>query len=714
MQFGIPWPQAEFLSLAKAAKHPFDAPPYISDDVARAVFSIVTNGLNAFKESLEAELLSLCGYRDSLELQEAALHKAMPAAVSAVLKGKNILAWQVALRKTNHGDSNLIRDFAAGFRLTGDQPRTGVFEAKPAEDVAEGEDVRWLWDQSDMVRRELVRSIRAEEQRIDTDVADAMEQATLNEVAKGWASGPFSEQEMTAQLGPRWVASRRFGVKQGDKIRPVDDFSASFVNSCTTIRERVSVDGVDGLVNIVKLWARLLRSDEVEVALRSGEVLRGRRHADWQDGCRLLGKCYDFEGAYKQCAVSPSDAAVAAFAFARRGQPVRPAFFRAHALPFGAAASVLHFNRAAAGLRTCFVRLLGVGMENYFDDFPIVVPAPLAEVVDDAIKRFCAIVGWRLKGGDKDKPFREEFDVLGVVCDLRRTVHGAVLTVANTAKRVESVGEQIDDILAAGFVRPAVAAQLAGRLQFASGQTMGRAGASMLWHLRRAASATGARVALDEAARVTLAWWSEAMRSARPREVAMDDAGPPVLIFTDGFCDPEHDPPVAGFGALLYDPLDDVTECFGAYLPPTMARDLVEEVGGRQLVGQAELIPAIAAREAWGSRLKKRRVINFVDNDAARHGLVRGYSPSSASCWLLGEFWRRELILEASSWFARVASESNVADGPSRLRFDETGSAAVRARRIEPPSFLGALWSGRRKSGDQNGATAETCDSSPF
>ena len=67
------------------------------------------------------------------------------------------------------------------------------------------------------------------------------------------------------------MASRRFGVKQGDKIRPIDDFSAPFVNSCTTVRERISVDGVDGLVNIVKLWVRLLRGDEVKVSLRSGE-----------------------------------------------------------------------------------------------------------------------------------------------------------------------------------------------------------------------------------------------------------------------------------------------------------------------------------------------------------------------------------------------------------------------------------------------------------
>jgi hypothetical protein len=91
---------------------------------------------------------------------------------------------------------------------------------------------------------------------------------------------------------------------------------------------------------------------------------------DWLEEHRLLGKCYDFESAYKQCAVCPCDASVASFAFARRGYPVRPVFFRAHALPFGATASALHFNRAAAGLRACFVRLLGVGVENYFDGQP--------------------------------------------------------------------------------------------------------------------------------------------------------------------------------------------------------------------------------------------------------------------------------------------------------------------------------------------------------
>ena len=52
----------------------------------------------------------------------------------------------------------------------------------------------------------------------------------------------------------------------------------------------------------------------------------------------------------------------------------------------------------------------------------------------------------------------------------------------------------------------------------------------MLWHLKRAALSTGAMVTLEEAARITLLWWAEAMRPARPREVLLDDAAPPVLV----------------------------------------------------------------------------------------------------------------------------------------------------------------------------------------
>ena len=87
----------------------------------------------------------------------------------------------------------------------------------------------------------------------------------------------------------------------------------------------------------------------------------------------------------------------------------------------------------------------------------------------------------------------------------------------------------------------------------------------------------------------------------------------------------------------------------------------------RQVIGQAEIAPVVVARMTWAARLQGRLVIHFIDNDAARAGLVKGYSPSLASCALIAEAALEDVRLQAASWYARVPTLSNVADHPSRF-----------------------------------------------
>ena len=61
--------------------------------------------------------------------------------------------------------------------------------------------------------------------------------------------------------------------------------------------------------------------------------------------------------------------------------------------------------------------------------------------------------------------------------------------------------------------------------------------------------------------------------------------------------------------------------------------------------------------------------MRFVDNDAARYGVIKGYFPSKASAWLLTELARLDMELGCAVWVDRVASASNPAVGPSRLEF---------------------------------------------
>ena len=50
-----------------------------------------------------------------------------------------------------------------------------------------------------------------------------------------------------AEAGRRVIPSRRFGVKQNDKVRAVDDFSQFLINSAVTCHEKLDLEGIDAI-----------------------------------------------------------------------------------------------------------------------------------------------------------------------------------------------------------------------------------------------------------------------------------------------------------------------------------------------------------------------------------------------------------------------------------------------------------------------------------
>ena len=417
-----------------------------------------------------------------------------------------------------------------------------------------------------------------------------------------------------------------------------------------------------------------------------------------------MGKCFDLASAYKQFAVSDADAACSVIAVPRPEDPRQVAYFVARALPFGASGSVVGFNRAAAGFKACLPKILGVPVGNYFDDYPVIVPMASAEVIDCATKKLSGIVGFALKGGEKDAGFTPISRVLGVMFDLSMTIAQGKLRVRNTEGRVRAIGQQIGDILETGRLRPAEASQLAGRLGFASSQLFARSGAAILWHLRLRAKMRGSAGTLSTALSSSLRCWADALVEARPRELDFESSQSLALIFTDGFCESGPRGVVVGVGALMFDTDSGRLETFGAYIPEEVLKALQEECDSEQLIAQAELLPVVAAKQKWADLLSKtggRRVIHFVDNDAARFGLIKEYSPTRSSAWLLSEIWRVEERLGCVSWYERVPSKSNPADGPSRLYFGRLASLPGAFRVVSVPE---GFWSGLLRRREERGA----------
>ena len=78
----------------------------------------------------------------------------------------------------------------------------------------------------------------------------------------------------------------------------------------------------------------------------------------------------------------------------------------------------------------------------------------------------------------------------------------------------------------------------------------------------------------------------------------------------------------------------------------------------------------VAIRWQLGEWLSGRRSIWWVDNEAARHCLIKGVSGSKSMQRLCRAFYDLEALHPTFSWFERVPSYSNPADAPSRFQVE--------------------------------------------
>eukprot|EP00969_Alexandrium_andersonii_P094703 4183750-Alexandrium_andersonii.AAC.1 len=85
---------------------------------------------------------------------------------------------------------------------------------------------------------------------------------------------------------------------------------------------------------------------------------------------------------------------------------------------------------------------------------------------------------------------------------------------------------------------------------------------------------------------------------------------------------------------------------------------------GKQVIGQAETLPVLAARLTWKEALRGKSGIFFIDNDSARFALIKRTSPSKAATELSWEVAAVDMAIRLCPWYERVASAANPADLP--------------------------------------------------
>eukprot|EP00971_Amphidinium_carterae_P097782 1934794-Amphidinium_carterae.1 len=82
------------------------------------------------------------------------------------------------------------------------------------------------------------------------------------EVKRGWIEGPFSLDDLHARFPEGYVLSRRFGLKQREKVRLIDDLSESGVNSAFSYFNKVALGSIDEIVSIGKLLVKAVLASE--------------------------------------------------------------------------------------------------------------------------------------------------------------------------------------------------------------------------------------------------------------------------------------------------------------------------------------------------------------------------------------------------------------------------------------------------------------------
>ena len=648
---GIYADMPSFAASALQLRHPFEWHSSSASIVNSLLYRMSTSNVEV--ASLRARALDHWRQRaDQLAGKEAELHAMMDRRVAKVMAGKNILVLVEMLHSIGFPTAGDVGHYlSTGFPVTGPFPPTGIFPLRSKEAEFSVTD---LWSMAADIRQRVIGACGPSGDAVlDRKLFDI----TTEEVQKGWLEGPL-EPEALKQLGC-WIPSRRFAVVQGSKVRPIDDYTISQVNGAFSAEECIDPADVDAIAANAKAHADALVMPES--ARSSSSPFSGvPRHADRQHD-RLLGRMWDIASAYKNLAVRPSQAELAivvvwdpAASCAR--------LYRQLALPFGASASVLSFNWVGVSICSILTEIFRVGATAFYDDYTVLEASGLCESTTATVEGFFSLIGWPLK----ELPgFAPVFSPLGARFDLEQASQG-VIVVGNKPERVEEMCSEIHQLQLDDDISAKKLEKLRGRLLFQRSLCFGRFGGMALRLLTLAlmasftsASRTVPRQLLPEL-RAALRTLSDAVRFTPARSIKVV-LHLPHVCFTDGAFEDELGMRIGG---VLFDRVGRRVLYFGVRLSAAVEAHLLKS--SVNPITAVELAAAFFAVILWQKVLKDQAFIIFVDNDAAKHSVVRAYSKVEDVAELAAAIADAEIKARSLGYWERVPSASNVADPPSR------------------------------------------------
>ncbi|CAE7555695.1 SLC24A2, partial [Symbiodinium sp. CCMP2592] len=607
----------EFLDGCRRVTHPFDHLHAAPDRLKQCIFDMLVNGPTWVVQRRAALLRKWTSWASDLEGEERALKEALDPQVAKVLQGKRLKLLERIAGSLGWVDMKVFDELRNGFDLVGHHEHTGVFAHEPRPPkLAESDFI----SAAQFLQPALLGKIRASAS--DANARELWDK-TLDEVADGILEGPLSAEELLSRHGPCWLPTRRFGVEQtssaGRKLRPVDDFTENKVNLAFGSMDKLDLHALDELIGISRLWIRVLNGPpDFTIPLSTGESLSGRLHDGWKKvGCEPLLTTLDLRAAYKQFAVSAKSRALAIIALLDPST-AEPGLFESKALPFGSSASVLHFNRLARLFWRIGVELC-VPWCNFYDDFPVMSPSGIADNTMETMIALCLVL------------------------------------VRNKPGRAEELIASLDEVLEEGLISRKRYLSLMGRLHYTDSYILVKAGRLFMAEVRSwAKSLSGPELKLDECVRSSLERLLKRFRCGTPRHVPCSVADHVVHIYTDGAS--EGSSHTVG-GVLMLQ--NQVHAYFGCSVPDVLVSRWADSMC--HFIGPIEAYAVAVARKAWHQFIAGHRCIFYIDNVPAQDAFIKGTSVNHHVRDILLSVEAAEELSASWSWFARVASQSNVA-----------------------------------------------------
>ena len=180
------------------------------------------------------------------------------------------------------------------------------------------------------------------------------------------------------------------------------------------------------------------------------------------------------------------------------------------------------------------------------------------------LQRLCSKIFGFAISSDKLKPFDKEAEILGVLVDFSSFLDGKLDFKMKESRRTELISA-MENLKAAGRVVPNELPSFLGRVQFAEGQLMGRAGKLAMADLREIGLTSPEPITLNDENLAALSILHERFLDNRPRSISLLPDDNPVLIYTDG----SSEGSTAMIGGVMIDGPRQV-RVVGCHVPPEL------------------------------------------------------------------------------------------------------------------------------------------------